>query len=154
MHIIEEEENFDYAGFWIRFVAYIIDSIILYFLFTLLVFIFTGDLFYQSKIDPMAMGKDYWLLTSSNIILALLYFSSLESSKYQATLGKSLMGLKVVDMKGDRISPGKAIGRYLSKIISALILMIGFIMAGFDARKQALHDKIANTLVIVEKKSS
>ena len=153
MELINEEPNFEYGGFWIRFVAYLIDSIILYFAFSLLVFIFTGDLFYQSKIDPMAFGKDYWLITSSNVILSLLYFVGMESSKYQASLGKMVFGLKVIDLEGQRLTPLRALGRYLGKILSALILLIGFIMAGFDSKKQALHDKIASTYVIQESRA-
>jgi len=150
MELVDQKPNYNYGGFWIRFIAYLIDGIILYVVFAILIFIFTGDLFYQAKIDPMQLGKDYWLITSSNIILSLLYYVGLESSKYQATLGKMVMGLKVIDEGGQRLSHGRALGRYLSKIISALILLIGFIMAAFDSKKQALHDKIASTYVIVD----
>ncbi|MAY83425.1 MAG: hypothetical protein CMP59_04755 [Flavobacteriales bacterium] len=153
MELINEEPNYNYGGFWIRFVAYLIDSIVLYFAFAILTFAFTGDLFYQSKIDPTAFGKDYWLLTSSNFILSLLYFVGMESSRFQATLGKQVMGLKVINSEGGRLSQANALGRYLGKIVSALILLIGYIMAGFDAKKQALHDKIAGTYVIQESRT-
>ena len=83
-----------------------------------------------------------------NVIIQLLYFTYFESSLKQATIGKQLMNMKVVDKNGDRLTPAGALIRSLSKFISALILMIGYIMAAFDARKQSLHDKIAGTFVV------
>ena len=71
-----------------------------------------------------------------------------ESSVYQATLGKMMLGLRVTDLHGKRISIGRAVGRYFAKILSAVILCIGFIMAAFTQKKQALHDLIAGTLVV------
>lgn len=76
-----------------------------------------------------------------------IYEAVMESSSKQATLGKMALGLKVTDEQGRRISFVRATGRYFSKIISGMILCIGYIMAGFTARKQALHDMIAGTLV-------
>jgi uncharacterized RDD family membrane protein YckC len=68
-----------------------------------------------------------------------------------ATLGKMALGLKVIRPDNGPISVGLALGRYLSKILSALILYIGFIMAGFDDEKRALHDRICETRVIYAK---
>jgi uncharacterized RDD family membrane protein YckC len=76
-----------------------------------------------------------------------IYEAAMESSSRQATLGKMALGLKVADEQGRRISFARATGRYFAKIISGMILLIGYIMAGFTARKQALHDMIAGTLV-------
>ncbi|GAC1442936.1 MAG: hypothetical protein NVSMB52_00700 [Chloroflexota bacterium] len=118
-----------YAGFWKRFIAYLLDSI--------LVAIVTGILL---RAIPA--------LSFSGILIAWLYFAFMESSEHQATLGKMALGIKVTDLDGSRISFGTASIRYFSKILSALILMIGFIMAAFTAKKQALHDMIANTLVV------
>jgi len=81
-------------------------------------------------------------------VLNWLYYALLESSAWQATLGKKALGLEVTDLEGRRISFGRATGRFFAKMISALILWIGFIMAGFTEKKQALHDMIAGTLVI------
>ena len=81
-------------------------------------------------------------------ILHWLYFALMESSTWQATLGKKALGLEVTDLEGKRIGFGRASGRFFGKILSALILWIGFIMAGFTERKQALHDMLAGTLVI------
>ena len=82
------------------------------------------------------------------MVVSWLYFALLESSPKQATLGKMALGIKVTDLDGNRISFGRATGRFFAKIISGVILMIGYIMAAFTAKKQALHDIIASTLVI------
>jgi len=81
-------------------------------------------------------------------LCAWIYFASLESSASQATLGKRMLGLKVADLSGGRISFGRATGRYFAKILSGVILLIGYIMAGFTEKKQALHDMLAGTLVL------
>jgi len=70
------------------------------------------------------------------------------SSGWQATVGKRALGMVVTGLDGRRISFARATGRHFAKYISALILFIGFIMAAFTAKKQALHDMIAETLVI------
>ena len=80
--------------------------------------------------------------------LTWLYYAVLTSSSWQATVGKKVLGLKVVDENGDRISFGRATGRYFAKIPSALILCIGFLMVAWTNRKRGLHDMIANTLVV------
>ncbi|MGC4090180.1 MAG: RDD family protein [Polyangiaceae bacterium] len=76
-----------------------------------------------------------------------LYFAIMESSPRQATVGKLALGLAVTDENGRRIGFGRATGRYFAKIISSIILLIGFMMVGWTARKQGLHDLIAGTLV-------
>jgi len=77
-----------------------------------------------------------------------IYEAAMESSAKQATVGKMVLGLKVTDLEGHRISFARATGRHFAKLISAMILLIGYIMAGFNERKQALHDMIAGTLVV------
>jgi uncharacterized RDD family membrane protein YckC len=77
-----------------------------------------------------------------------LYFAYQESSPAQATIGKRALGIKVTDLEGNRISFGRATGRYFAKYLSAITLFIGFLLAAFTARKQALHDMIAGTLVV------
>lgn len=76
-----------------------------------------------------------------------IYEAAMESSSKQATIGKMALGLKVTDMEGRRISFARASGRHFAKFISGMILLVGYIMAGFTQRKQALHDMIAGTLV-------
>jgi uncharacterized RDD family membrane protein YckC len=76
-----------------------------------------------------------------------LYEAFMESSSYQATLGKMIFGMKVTDLNGNRISFGRATWRHFAKWLSAMILFIGYIMVGFTERKQGLHDLLAGTLV-------
>jgi uncharacterized RDD family membrane protein YckC len=121
----------EYAGFWNRFVAIVIDSVLL-----AIVGIITNILFNENAAGFVGF------------LVGWLYFAGLESSARQATIGKSAMGLVVTDTNGNRISFLRATGRYFGKILSALILLIGYIMAAFTARKQALHDILASTLVL------
>jgi uncharacterized RDD family membrane protein YckC len=72
----------------------------------------------------------------------------MESGSMQGTLGKKLLGIKVTDMEGGRIGFGRATGRYFGKILSGMIFMVGFLMAAFTEKKQALHDMLAGTLVV------
>jgi uncharacterized RDD family membrane protein YckC len=136
-----------YAGFWIRFVAYIIDTFILSTVLILLGTIWSlkND---DSSIDLATTIAQSGMVLSISFFLHWFYFAIMESSESQATLGKKILGLKVTDEFGQRMSFGRATGRYFSKFISSLILGIGYIMAAFTDRKQALHDKIASTLVI------
>jgi uncharacterized RDD family membrane protein YckC len=146
-----------YAGFWLRFVAFIIDVIILGFVGWIIFLPFAASLGMGTLLRGRPpMTPEEWApffallfrMAMLRIVLNWLYFSILESSAWQATLGKKALGLKVTDLAGNRISFGRATGRFFSKIISTLIIMIGYIMAGFTEKKQALHDMIAGTLVM------
>ena len=147
----------EYAGFWLRFVAYCIDGLILAFVGICALVPFGGMLaILQLNEDDltrnpmMLLATGFWGL----VLLAVaffgqwLYFALFESSAWQATPGKRVAGLIVVDEAGGRLSFGRASGRYLGKILSGLILNIGFIMAGFTEKKQALHDILAGCLVL------
>ena len=83
-------------------------------------------------------------------ILGWLYYALMESSAKQATLGKMALGIMVTDGQGRRVSFARATGRYFAKIISNIILYIGYIMIAFTVRKQGLHDIIADCLVVVK----
>lgn len=141
-----------YAGFWIRFVAAIIDSLAL----GVVVWPISGllALIISAAGNQVNMPGAGIHLVRGIVIWALftfagwIYEASFESSSKQATLGKMALGLKVTDENGQRISFARASGRFFSKILSRMILLIGYIMAGFTARKQALHDMIAGTLVV------
>jgi uncharacterized RDD family membrane protein YckC len=146
-----------YAGFWLRFVAFIIDTIVLYFVGTIITLPFLASMGIRGIMrGHVPMSPEEWMpflgafirLALIRTVLNWLYYALLESSSWQATLGKKALGLEVTDLEGRRISFGRATGRFFAKIISALILWIGFIMAGFTEKKQALHDMIAGTLVI------
>jgi uncharacterized RDD family membrane protein YckC len=102
--------------------------------------------------DPVILGGFLMLiftLAGVSVIGQWLYCGYLESGEKQATWGKQALNLYVTDLSGNRISFGRASGRFFAKIISGLIpLGIGYIMAGFTERKQALHDMIASCLVL------
>jgi uncharacterized RDD family membrane protein YckC len=138
-----------YAGFWIRFLAYLIDSILLSLVFCPLG-LGIGFAAASAGIDPnspeMTLGNFFTNVLS--IFAGWLYFALTESSSWQATIGKKLVNLKVTDMYGQRLTFGRATGRYFGKILSSLICLIGFIMAAFTDKKQALHDMMASTLVV------
>jgi uncharacterized RDD family membrane protein YckC len=135
-----------YGGFWIRVLAAILDSIVLGVIFTPVAFMFavpmmSGD--FHSGMPFMSFTA--WPLWFG---LKLVYYAAMESSSHQATLGKLICGLRVTDINGRRLSFPHAAGRYLAKILSSITLGIGYLMAGFTARKQGLHDIVAGTLVV------
>jgi uncharacterized RDD family membrane protein YckC len=155
--------NTIYAGFWLRFVAYIIDSIIIgavYWVMSIPIFAIFGisqaaemqNMENMSEAEAMGMAGTIMALSGATTflitVIAILYWSLMESSKYQATVGKIALGLKVTDMDGKNLDFVKALVRNLCKIISSMIMGIGYIMAGFTEKKQGLHDIIANTLVV------
>ncbi len=91
----------------------------------------------------------YALFLVGALVLYWLYFALMESSERQATFGKAMLNLRVADANGNRLSFGHASGRFFSKIITGMVPFgIGYIMAGFTQKKQALHDFIAGTVVI------
>jgi uncharacterized RDD family membrane protein YckC len=135
-------ESIKYAGFWIRFVAYMIDSLVS-FVFSATI---TAILVFGFKVTSFEGALKY-LLQLIGLIFWFFYYVFM-TMKYQATLGKMAVGIIVIPEKSENLRWGQIIGREALKFISALILYIGFIMAGFTEKKQALHDKIAKTLVI------
>jgi uncharacterized RDD family membrane protein YckC len=151
-----------YAGFWLRFVAAFVDGLILGIPFWLIVIVLIsvfggfGMLLHRGPVDSRAaaavLGPLFLLFffgMLAFVVLEWLYFAGMESSARQATFGKSVMSLRVTNYEGQRISFGHATGRFFSKIVSGLIpFAIGYIMAGFTEKKQALHDLIAGTLVL------
>jgi uncharacterized RDD family membrane protein YckC/Tfp pilus assembly major pilin PilA len=133
-----------YGGFWRRVGASFIDSLILYaVMFVVILAMAIGET--GNEADSAAAGL--WAVLASNVF-AWLYSALLESSSRQATLGKMAFGIRVTDLDGQRIGFGRATGRYFGKIVSSIAFGIGFVMAGFTQRRQALHDKIARTLVL------
>jgi uncharacterized RDD family membrane protein YckC len=131
----------NYAGFWKRFAALVIDAILISFIISILLYIrslLTGGAAY----NPGAFSN------ITTMIISWLYFAFQESSDKQATPGKSIMGIKVTGLQGNRISFLNATGRHFGKILSSLIFMLGYIIAAFTPRKQALHDMLAGTLVV------
>ena len=138
----------EYAGFWQRFVAALIDGLIMY-VVQMIVFSVFGVSMMKADPNLLADGLPASLGIAYVISLGLqvAYYAYLESSEKQATFGKQAMGLVVTDMNGGRITMLNAAGRFFSKIISGVILFIGYLMQPFTEKKQALHDMIAGTLV-------
>ena len=155
--------NTPYAGFWRRFGAVIIDWILIgcaqsIIFIPLLAALGIGYFSTMSDLDMdepsnlvgmfaafVAAAGAYWILAQA---IQILYFTLMESSRHQATLGKMALGLKVTDMNGLKLDFTKAFVRNLGKILSNFTMLIGYIMAGFTEKKQALHDMIAGTLVV------
>ncbi len=154
-----EEAMGEYAGFWLRFVAYLIDGMIL----GGAIVVICGLLFlvFYSVIREMPRHldpSDRWELWPFIIVVyaveclclsgCWLYYAMMESGPHQATVGKRAMGLIVTDADGYPINFGRATGRFFAKALSGMTLAIGYIMADFTPKKQALHDMVANTLVL------
>jgi uncharacterized RDD family membrane protein YckC len=133
------------AGFWVRAVAFFIDSVI-----ALPVVGAVAVIPYFVEASP---GRTTYPLTGASALIAaalygLLYPAIIEASSYRATLGKRMLGLRVVSLTGRQISFGQGLGRTFGKVISQIPFYIGFFMAGWTEKKQALHDKMAGTLVM------
>jgi uncharacterized RDD family membrane protein YckC len=150
-----------YAGFWLRFVAHLIDGAILGVVGCVLfipLFFLTGFGVALHGINPerppdpamvAALVSSVGTLVVVSILLSWLYSAYFESSEWQGTIGKKVINLIVTDLEGNRVSFGRATGRFFAKMVSGLIPFgIGYIMAGFTERKQALHDMIASCLVL------
>jgi uncharacterized RDD family membrane protein YckC len=135
-----------YAGFWRRLAALLIDSLFAGAAGFLIGFLI-GIVVVASGGGDLDRGWSA-LINVVSVFGWFLYFALMESSSHQATVGKIALGIQVTDIDGDRLSFGRALGRNLAKLISAIILYIGFILAAFTERKQALHDMIAGTLVV------
>jgi len=139
--------DYAFAGFWKRAIAYILDGIIFTLLFALAFFLLGGSMMTVAQPNPENMSAILG-------IYALyypawwLYFALMESSSLQGTIGKKMLGIKVTNIQGQPLSFVHATGRHFSGLITQMTFTIGFLMAAFTARKQALHDMIASTLVV------
>jgi uncharacterized RDD family membrane protein YckC len=151
----------EYAGFWLRAVAYLIDNVVIGIGFVLilipLIFL-TGlrdvlETFHPNEdmndIGVFTLIGFFFLVATVSLVFTWLYHALMESSEWQATLGKKALGMVVTDLAGRRVSFGRATGRHFGKIITNMVpLLIGYIMAGFTEKKQALHDMLAGCLVL------
>ena len=149
-------EELSYAGFWRRFVAALLDFIIVgILLFTcrlvlnmLGLDLLTGPIIGEDRLESawwsvMVFGESVLSLT-----VGTLYFGLQESSSRQASLGKRALGIIVTDLDRARISPARAVGRHLATLLSSAIFFIGYLIQPFTRKRQALHDVIASTLVL------
>jgi uncharacterized RDD family membrane protein YckC len=150
-----------YAGFWLRLLAYLIDHVVLGVIFAFVALVAIAGVgigYFRSIVRGVQDGNgEFPFALISTILFALLiifavswiYHAWMESSQYQGTLGKMALGLTVTDLMDQRITFGRASGRFFARIVSNLIpFEIGYIMAGFTEKKQALHDMIASCLVL------
>jgi len=154
--------GFSYAGFWLRVAAAIIDGVIMsialgvllvpLFLLTGMGAQFGGLAERHGQPDPALVVGFIGMILVFVVVSLLgqwLYHAYLESGEKQGTWGKQVMGIYVTDLTGYRTTFGRASGRFFAKIITGMIpLGIGYVMAGFTERRQALHDMIASCLVL------
>ena len=154
--VIKKDRNLYYAGFWLRVLAQILDGVFLSIIgipLFLLVF-FSGHDFFSGyhmagsvqSFEIQAMAERVTTLVW--LVFHWLYNALMESSKYQATIGKKMIGLRVVGLDGERVSFARASGRHLSQLVCLLTFYIGYLMAGWTKRKQGLHDKMSGCLVV------
>ncbi|MEO1656853.1 MAG: RDD family protein [Pseudomonadota bacterium] len=124
------QASYGYGGFWWRFLAAIIDAVVV----GILTPVFAIFLPFLLPIIPLLIDAGYSIF--------------MESSQTQGTVGKMICRLKVADLQGQRISPGKAALRYIGKYLSALLAFVGYLLVFFTSKKQALHDLMAGTVVL------
>jgi uncharacterized RDD family membrane protein YckC len=136
----------NYAGFWIRTLAYIMDSVLMQIILLPLSFLIRMGV--GGPVNPMQPNlAALFVNTPVSMILVVSYYTFFVG-KYGATLGKMALKLRVVNPDGSPVGYGKACGRYFAYIVSSLICLIGFLMVAWDPEKRGLHDRICNTRVI------
>jgi len=153
----------EYAGFWVRFLAWVIDNVVMgvgVVLILIPLIFLTGLRGFIGEFHPNEDMNDagifmliafVFVLATASLVVTWLYHALMESSEWQATLGKKALGLVVTDMAGQRVSFGRATGRHFAKIITNLAsfgIGLGYLMAVFTEKKQALHDMLAGCLVL------
>ncbi len=140
-----------YAGFWLRFLAVVIDFIlygtVAVVVIAAFIFLLVGGDFGGGLEEGVIIGLTV-LLELGFYIGWFLYFAIMESSGWQASVGKKIVGIYVTDLHGNQLSFGRAAGRSFGAMVSHMTFYFGNIMAGFTQRKQALHDLIADCLVL------
>lgn len=152
------------ANPWLRLAAYFLDAIFISIPTMILFVIFFGTTYMAMFSDPQQFEDNpeaiipfiMGLFAFIGIILVgqVIYFAYFESSAKQATLGKQIVGIYVTDMNGERITFANALGRFFAKILSGMIMYVGYIMILFTEKNQGLHDMIASTLVMQRDKSA
>ncbi len=146
----------DNAGFWLRVAASIIDQVVVtvlgmmvrvpFAIFHKIILVDSPQ--GRARIgDPLVVVLGFLQLIAL-VLLSMIYYAGMESSRYQGTLGKMAVGIQVTDLDGRRVSGSRAVGRFFAKVLSNLTCGIGYLMAAFTEQKQALHDLVAGTLVI------
>ena len=152
----EEFLELPYAGFLSRFVAFVLDYLLISIIMGFVLALFLPAEFMAQGPEAFEYNDDYVRdLTEAAgpwqyvfFLLWGLYNSLMHASNWQATLGKRAMGIIVTDVHGERLSFGKALLRFLGKLLSTMILFVGYLFALFTSRRQALHDLIAGSIVL------
>lgn len=139
-----------YAGFWLRVAASLVDGFIVNLIFAILGILY---FWFFAKNNPSLSNSAQTVMGIFYFVIWILYFPFMES-RGGTTFGKKIVGIKVLNSNGEPVGFLRSLGRNLAKIISALILMIGFMMAGFTKKKQGLHDIIASCVVVKSKETS
>jgi uncharacterized RDD family membrane protein YckC len=140
-----------YAGFWIRFAAKIIDSILLYIVLLPITFLVLGTSAFQYNEANRTLPPNFWTLQGLLILFQIALTAGYEIwflTHYAATPGKMVFGKKVIVADGSPMTFSRALARHLSTYISGFTLGIGYLMAAFDSEKRALHDRICDTRVV------
>jgi uncharacterized RDD family membrane protein YckC len=160
-----DQSQLKYAGFWLRFAAYIIDQFVIGVAGCIIAIpMIIGIVAFGFNLHEIKNSSDFFtqqgllmvggiiglvmLAIMISIVMKWLYYALMESSKFSGTIGKMAVSIRVVDLEGNRISFGRATGRYFSRIVTSMTFLIGYIIAGFTEKKQALHDLMASCLVI------
>ena len=147
--VLNPESSVVYAGFWLRLVAALVDALVMFIPFCFIAFIVTVVVKFVSATKGYEPASAILtVLPPVTIVAAWLYFAVMESSPWQATLGKKLLGLYVTDIKGQRLSLIRATGRTFAKYLSAVTAGVGYLLCGFTEKKQALHDIVASCVVL------
>lgn len=151
----------DFAGFWLRFGAWVIDYIILMVPFTAISLSMglgaaMSQLLSQMQTDQAAAITAYALairpITYVLLVIGFAYYAFFESSKWQATPGKMAVGIRVTDVDGNRLGIGRAAGRNAVRLVNAftfLVPMVFYVTSAFTQRKQGVHDLLAGTYVVM-----
>ena len=139
-----------YGGFWIRFLAVFIDGLIMDAIYIPLFVVVGTSAFRTAATAPGSRSGAILAFEFLPLLVAFLYEVTMVRY-FGATLGKMSAGVKVVRTDGGGISWGISIARYFMKMVSGIILMIGYVMAGFDGEKRALHDRVCDTRVVYKR---
>ncbi|MBU8727869.1 RDD family protein [Bacillus pumilus] len=168
---IQEKKHPELAGVGYRFLAHLLDGIIIGVPYSFIMFILATLFFVSSPEAAMMMDDDSYYYSTTvmtdeeweiimgliffyigailiGIVVTWLYYAIMESSKLQGTLGKMALGIKVTRVTGEKVTFGRATGRFFAKGFLSPILCIGYIIAFFTEKQQALHDLIASTIVV------
>lgn len=152
----EDTIELPYASFFRRLVAFILDYLLISFLMSIILSLFMPAGFAIEGPEVVEYDMDYVRdLTEAAGPLMLLFYIAwwlynalMHASSWQATLGKRVMSIIVTDLEGNRISFAKATLRFIGKLISTFLIFLGYLLAAFTPRRQALHDMIGGTIVL------